>query len=137
METVTVGCKLPSGLHLNAYIMEDASEPVMGGGTRMTKVARFAKRVTIKGVGRAVDASHISYGAALTHGVDAEVWASWLAANKDSDIVKKGIVFAATKLDDTKSQARLAENEKTGLEPVNPNDLPREFVGKIEKAKAA
>ena len=136
MGTVTIGCKLPNGLHLTVYNMVDGQEPIMGGGWRTVKKAEYAGRVTVKGVGRRVDDPRVAFGAALTHGVDADHWARWLEANKDSDVVKNGLIFAAVKQDDVKSEARLNEATKTGMEPIAPASLPKEFMGKIETAKA-
>lgn len=137
MPTVTIGCKLPNGLHLNVFNMVDDYEPVMGGGTRKTQRAQFAGRVTVKGVGRRVDDPRIVAGAALTHNVDADHWARWLAANKDSDVVKNGLIFAAAKAGEAEAQAKDHVSLKSGLEPIDPESLPAEFVRKIETAKAA
>ena len=109
----------------------------MGGGKRMTKQAQLRDRVRINGIGRREpDHSVMSSGFALTPNVDAELWNSWLAANKDSDAVKKGLVFAQTKTDSAAAQAKDHRSEITGLEPLDPENLPLEFRRKIETVPA-
>ena len=134
---VTIGCKLPSGIHLCIFAMEPAFEPVLGGGMRETKRAVPVGRVTIRGTGRASDDPRVVGGYALTPNVDADVWAKWLADNKDADLVKKGLIFAHAKHDSAEAIAREHKNERSGLEPVDPTNLPTEFKNKIETAKAA
>lgn len=134
--TVTIGCKLPSGVHLNIFTMEDSQEPIMGGGWRVIKKASFAGRVTIKGVGRRVDDPRVVGGYALTPNVDADVWAEWLKQNKDSDLVKNRMVFAHVKQAEAEAQARDQQSLRSGLEPVDPGNLPPEFKRKIETAQA-
>lgn len=132
--TVSVACKLPSGIHLNVFTMEDAQEPVLGGGWRTVKRAVPAGRVTLKGTGRRVDDPRIVGGYALTHNVDADHWANWLTANKDSALVKNGLIFAHVKPAEVEAQARDHREAVSGLEPVDPNNLPAEFKKKIETA---
>ena len=134
---VTVGCRLPAGLHCDIFRMEDTVEHLMNGsGTRTMKIARKAGRFTIKGTGRRVDDPRIVYGAALTHGVDADHWALWLEQNKGADVIEKGLIFAHAKQDSVEAQARTHENERTGLEPANPDALPAEFQ-KVKTEKRA
>ena len=133
--TVTVGCRLPAGLHLPIFRMQDIEEPLMNSaGVRKTKIAVPIGRITIKGTGRRVDDPRVIYGAALTPDVDADTFAKWLEDNKDSDLVRKGLVFAHAKPAEVSVIARERENERSGLEPIDPANLPPEFKRKIEAA---
>jgi hypothetical protein len=136
--TVSVGCKLPAGMILQTFKMEDRSEPVMGGGVRTVKMATISdKRVRLNGWSRFVgqDVSFpIVSGAGITHGVDADFFAEWLKQNADSDVVKNGFVFAQDKPGETKAQARDHVSLQTGLERIDPENLPGEFKKKITTA---
>jgi hypothetical protein len=133
--TVSVACKVPSGLHLRLFSMEDFSEPVMGGGTRTVKRAvETGQRVTVKGFAHPIDkapTAQIAGGYALTPNVDADFFAAWLAQNADSAIVKNKLIFAADKPTYAESKAREQEEIKSGLEPIDPNRMPKG----LEKAK--
>lgn len=135
-KTITVGCKLPNGIVLHLDEMVDDYEPVMGGGSRKIKVAkRLPMTVTLNGaavpVGTPLPKHQISYGAGLTHGVDAEFFDKWLEANKEAPFVKNKLVFAATGRDSAEDQAKELEAVKTGLEPLDPSFT----VGKDGKSK--
>jgi hypothetical protein len=143
--TVTVACKLPHGLWLKVFRTEDWDEPVMGGGYRKTTraVELPEHRVLIGGVAAPFGmspASPMVAGYALTHGVPAAVWEKWLDDNKDSDIVRKKLIFAYAKEADTAAAAKENEGRRSGLEPLDPTNLPRDFqarrpgLGQLEKA---
>lgn len=93
--TVTVGCKIPNGLHLD-----------LGG-----------KRITLNGS----SSSLVIGGYGLTEGVPAEFFEAWMKAYADSPAVTNGLVFAQEKAADARAQALDQAEIKTGLEPLNPN----------------
>lgn len=66
--TVSIGCKMPHGLHLSVAGM-------------------LPKRVTLQGVGR-------GKGFSVTPGVPADFWEAWIAQNSDAPFVIRGFVFA-------------------------------------------
>lgn len=139
-ETVTIACKLPHGLVLRLWQMVDVDQPVMGGGVRTVREARLDMdrgRVLIGGVAAPfgqVPASQVSYGYALTPNVDAEFWTEWLRQNATLDVVKNKLIFAIPKPVDIPAKTRELEDNKSGLEPLDPLNLPREFR-KVETAK--
>jgi len=135
--TVTIGCKLPNGMHLDTFRMETRPVKTIIGTTIEEKQAIRTGRFTVKGIGRRTDDAGLAMGYALTYGCPKEVWDAWLAANKDSDVVKKGIIFASGNSADAKAKARENEMQKSGLEPLNPREIPREFKGKIETVPAS
>ena len=101
MSTVTVACKLTWGIQLD--------------------LAGY-KSVTLKGPTVAWGEPPIAVGGyALTHNVDADFMAAWLTLYKDADMVKKRFIFAYPKPSDATSAALDMQNEKTGLEPLDPD----------------
>lgn len=101
MSTVTVACKIPNGLQLDL---------------------EGHKSVILKGPSVAWGAPPIAIGGyALTPNVDADFMAAWLTVYKDSDMVKKMFVFAYPKHADASSAALEFQDEKTGLEPLDPD----------------
>lgn len=92
--TVTVGCKLPNGLHLD-----------LGD-----------KRVTLNGA----NSARIVGGYGITEGVDAAFFEAWKKTYADSPAVKNGLVFAHGKTGDVEAQAREQAEIRTGLEPLDP-----------------
>lgn len=104
--TVTVGCKLPNGLHLDL------------GETR----------VTVRGT----NSAKVVGGHGITENVDASFFAAWMDKNKELAFVKNGAIFAHEKRANTEAQAEMMEDAKTGLEPLDPNKLP----AGLEKADA-
>lgn len=96
--TVIVGCKLPNGLILE-----------LGD-----------KRVTIKGA----NSSNIIGGHGITEGVDKEFFDAWMAKNAGLQFVKAELLFAHEKAASTAAQAKEQADEKTGLEPLDPEAKP-------------
>jgi hypothetical protein len=139
--TMTVACKIPNGLMLRVFVPETYDVPVMGGGMKTVTRSRPTDwSCKLNGPARKLgqDVAHqIIHGAGLTHGVDADLFALWLEQNKTSDYVVKGLVFGQVKPNDTIQQANEHRHEKTGLEAVDPKNLPDEFKRKIETAVAA
>jgi hypothetical protein len=123
-KTVTVACRLPNGLDLRLFRMEEWDEPVMGGGFRKTKRAvQYGEVVTLKGTavpfGSAPTAS--PHGYALTHGVPADVWEQWLEQNKQSPIVLNHQVFAQPTPARANDMAKEHKSARSGLEPITPD----------------
>lgn len=83
-DVISVGCKMPSGLHLDLIDVNGVRD-------------RFA---TLKGsaykradTGGGYDPNASTGGFALTFGVDKTKFTQWLKANKDSDILKAGLII--------------------------------------------
>lgn len=139
MPTVTIACKLPSGLLLRVFKMEESQEPVMGGGFRSVKVARqVGETVRINGCAHPQDKAPLQpivqgTGYALTPGVDKEFWDTWLAQNKDLMAVRNGLIFAHEKEASTVAEAREKKSVRSGLERLDPDKLP----SGLEKVKTA
>ncbi len=127
-DTVTVGCKLPSGLFLQNFFMEEFQEQVMGGGTRTSKRAVRIEEI-YHVCGNSLDISKIALGEVpnliiggygITSGIPRAFWEEWLRTNKDSHVVKNGLIYAED--NDAKARKRAAEGARlrSGLEPIDP-----------------
>ena len=93
MPQVTVGCKLPNGLHLD----------------------HMGKRVTLNGF----NTSDVIGGHGLTV-VDKEFFEGWMTAYKDYAPVKQGLIFAHDKEANTRSEALEKIDNKSGFEGIDP-----------------
>lgn len=137
--TLTVACKIPTGLVIQVYVSEEWDEPVMGGGTRRAK--RAVKRgdpIKLNGPAKFFNKAplhDIRNGVGLTYGVDADTFNEWVKQNADSDFIKKRMVFAHAKTPEVDAQAKDLRTEKSGMERMNPKDLPAEFRRKITTAE--
>jgi hypothetical protein len=139
---VTVHSKLPNGIILQLSVQEDRLEPTLGVGTRMYKAwvkDPMSERYTVPGTALAVGqvpAHRIIGGYATLAGVPVDFWETWLEQNKDSDIVRRHLIFASRQDGDGDAQARDGESLRTGLEPLAvgtpeaPVTDPRVGVGK-------
>jgi hypothetical protein len=140
---LTVACKIPNGLVIQVYGTEPWQEPVMGGGHRTVQrafVRQDMGRAVLNGPARKLgkDMPHeIRNGVGLTHGVDADLFNAWLEQNKDQEYVKKGLVFAHAKPAEVHAQAKDTRSVKSGLEPIDPNNMPEEFRRKASKVTTA
>lgn len=139
---VTVGCKIPNGLKLRIFQMKKTNELVMGGGTREVEVAeQVGDVVAIKGYALPFNMQSMGLhvgGYALTPGVDADFWKTWLAQNRENDIVKNNLIFAQAKNESARAQAKEQKDVWDGMSPMVPDKdrrTPRGQKGiKIETA---
>lgn len=129
--TVTVASKLPMDFVLKLYTWTKRNELVMGGGTREVRVAEAArgvKQFIVQGNSWAQNKGahqQIVGGFAITHGIPKDFWDQWLEQNKDSDIIVNGMLFAHGETASAISEAKEKEKEKSGLERLDPNNLPK------------
>lgn len=130
-DTVTVACKLPHGLVLRLYTMIEVSEPTAGGSFRKAKRAQvIGEQVVVKGYitrfDRRKDPAPAAQGSsyALTHGVNADFFNKWLEQNADLDAVKNNLIWAHS-VDMVEGFVKEHEKQKSGLEPIDPENLPR------------
>lgn len=134
--TVTIGCKLPNGLVLRIFRMEEEAEPVMGGGSRMRKVARqIGEAIEVKGYSKPFGEeprAQIIGGYALTPGIDGDFWELWWNQNQSSAIVRNGLIFAHDRTEDTAAQAKEQKATWDGLAPLIP-DVDRRIPKRIDR----
>lgn len=125
-ETVTVVCRLPSGLVLDLYDPEDlrtragSVAPVMAPPVPRASVRLAGARRDVRFHAR--DNRLLGLGGHTQ--VDKAFWDAWVAQNPGYLPLKNGLVFAQARAAD--AQARLAEcaSQRTGLEGLDPNALP-------------
>jgi len=127
---ITVACKLPHGLRLRLYKMEPFAEPVLGGGVRETKKAvQVGNEVVLNGYRQLpfgqVPRAMIASGFALTSNVPKDFFEEWLKQNKDSAVVKQGLIFAHVERESVEDQAKDHRKVRNGLEPLDPKNLPK------------
>lgn len=106
MALVTVGCKLPNGLHLDLD----------------------GRRATINGA----NSSRIVGGYGLTE-VDKDLWEAWAKAYAESPLIKNGLVFAQGSAASAEAKAKEQAEIKSGLEPLVPG---KGVLGEVQPAKA-
>lgn len=127
--TVTVASKLPHGLIMRIFDFVEAPVPVMGGGTRMEKVAQPREEtVVLNGCAHPQNkapTAQIVGGFALTYNVDEQFWERWLDQNKTSMMVKNGLIFAHHDANSTMDQAEDHASIRSGLERLDPKKLPK------------
>ncbi len=128
-ETVTIACKIPNGIILHLCGEEKTFEPLMGGGYReVMRYPRLEETVHVKGCSVDVGAllkgnfdQQMAGGYALTTGVPKKFWDRWFEANKETDMVKNKVIFAASSESRIRSEAREHEKTLSGLEAIDPD----------------
>lgn len=90
---VTVGCKLPNGI-----IIEQGGKTISLNGANSARIAG---------------------GHGLTV-VDGNLFTAWMEAHKDFAPVKKGLIFAHESPKRVEEMAAEREENKTGMEPIDP-----------------
>lgn len=116
---VTVGCKLPNGLHLDLKANDGA-----------------IVRHTLKGA----NAARIVGGYGITENIPDDFMKAWLKKNAKHPAVISGAVFIHN---DTKSAETIAKERSgavtTGLEPVDPlkNGMLKGADGELDKSAVA
>jgi len=105
--TITVGCKLPHGMHLD---IRQAGEPV--------------QRVTLKGINSLTQGAIIRQaqigGFAVTENVSKEFFEEWIRQNKEHPAVKNSLIFAHVQTDSVRDMAEDRDELKHGFEPIDP-----------------
>jgi hypothetical protein len=127
---VTVACKLPHGLTLRIFEMENFDEPLMGAiGSRTTKLAKeLQQRYVVNGFSHPQNRApkhQIVEGFALTHRIPLEFWEKWLSQNKDSMMVKNNLIFAHEQAASTEDMATERKDVRSNLERLDPDKLPK------------
>lgn len=150
--TVTVACRLPHGLILRVFQMEEIQVPLLNGPPKTVKQAmEMAKRFVINGFAHAQNrapeyeilAGHplangtMEGGFALTPGVPKDLWDMWLEQNKTSMMVKNGLVFAFESRADVGAKATDGQKIRSGLERMDPDHLPAVIANAVKTDKEA
>jgi hypothetical protein len=129
--TVTVASKFPMDFTLRLFDWVKRYEPVMGGGQREVRIAerrRGAKEFIVQGNSWPQNKGphqQINFGYAMTPGIPKAFWDEWVEQNKEADYVVNGMLFAHAEGASTMAEAREKEKEKSGLERLDPKNLPK------------
>lgn len=138
-KTVTVGSKLPQSIYLQRSAPRTSKIPGRYGPEDETVYVPFGPRVVIRGTAVPVAVSprdlkrmgytmpRIEEGAALTRGVDAEWFALWMEEHAGDEWVQGGLIFAHAQEASVLDWAREHEGLRSGLEPIDPEDLDRKY----------
>lgn len=102
--TVTVGCKLPNGIHMDFHT---PGKPL--------------RRFTLRGS----NASRVVGGFGITHDVPKDFFDEWMKVNAELPAVKNGFIFAMKDKESVESRAKEMAKEKTGLERLDPKQTPK------------
>jgi hypothetical protein len=121
--TVIVGCKIPSGLIIDARASDGEVIRMRLNGSAVPVLATLDRKMP----------SHqIEGGFGLTT-VNKDAFMAWWKDHQDYEPVKRGFVFVAERSDSARSIAQERRGEKTGFEPLNPDKLPTAKVTKMTK----
>lgn len=120
--TVTVACKLPAGIFMQAYQLTEIEETIPNGSRRIKQAVPVGDRIKINGnaAPQGSVSPHVGAGGyAFTHNVPADTAKAWLEANKDSDMVKNRLIFIADKPETANDRAKNNHAVLSGLERLN------------------
>jgi hypothetical protein len=150
--TVTVACKLPHGLILRVFEMEEIEVQLLNGPPKKVKQAKeLAKRFFVNGFShaqnRAPDYEIVggiplangtpNGGYALTPGVPKDLWDLWWEQNKTSAMARNGLIWAMESRNDVGAKAADGAKIKSGLERMDPEHLPAILANAVKTDKEA
>jgi hypothetical protein len=142
-DTVTIACKLPAGVILRVFEWHDYMEPLRDGTLKESRRAipvpdaQFVVRGTwISTAGQAYNRNNgavadlLPGGYAITEGCPKAIWDTWLEQNKQSDLVKNGIIFAFPDRNSVVEEVKKRPDVVSGLEPIDRSN-PAAKMGSI------
>jgi hypothetical protein len=136
--TVTIACRLPHGLKCQVHRKESRDVPVLGGGYKKEEYwAPTGEEFIINGNAHPQNEAPLvpmSRGFALTRGVPKHLWDAWLAQYKSLPAVVTGAIFAHERESKVVDEAKEKMGVRTGLERIDPNNLPAEFNRRVRTA---
>ena len=127
--SVVVACKLPMGLVLRTFEMREVTQLTQAGIAMKVPQAQAEDRQHFvfgpSHPQNKAPKSELRDAFALTPGVPADLWNKWLEQNKDSDLVRNGLIFAHGSDKDVKAQAADHAKQMSGLERLDPKAMPK------------
>lgn len=127
-ETVIVACKVLSGMRCRIHKLTKVTEVGMGSTRTVQQWLETDKEFVLAGPAHAQNEGprhQVVGGFALTYGVRKDYWDEWRTQNADLPAVRNGLVFAYENREKAIDAAKERKGIKTGLERVNPHDLPK------------
>lgn len=142
MPKCVIGCKIPNGVILRNYKMVDSTENTPMGSRPIKRAQQIGGAVTINGPSAPyghMREDPLRFGYALTYNVDREFMEKWFQDNWDQDMVANKLIIMANRDEDIIKQAKTNYHEgiRSGLEPLDPQNLPAEFRGQRMKIVTA
>lgn len=134
LRTVTVACKLPNGLILRLFHKVSVRHAGPGGFVSVEEFQVDPEAPVFRVNGNAFPRNGGGVlkhdvtgdnGYGLTHGIPRDFWEKWVLQFKDTPAVVNGLIFAFPNREDAIARANELEDLRTGLEPLDPNKLPR------------
>lgn len=125
--TVTVACKIPQGLRCRLHEKRRVDEVTLGGTRTVEQFFATDKEFVVHGPahGQNEGPRHLTVaGYAITRGIDKSLWDAWYEQNLELDAVQRNLIFAYESTDKAKDAAKEGRTIKTGLERLNPHELP-------------
>jgi len=125
--TVTVACKVLNGMRCRIHKLSKVTEVGMGSTRTVQQWLETDKEFVLAGPAHAQNEGprhQVVGGFAITYGVPKDLWDEWRQQNSDLPAVKNGLIFAYEAPDKAMDAAKERKGIKTGLERVNPHDLP-------------
>lgn len=124
-DTVTVVCRLPSGMVMEIHDLDGLKDRRSTGQIDMS-VPQPVKRIPLRGVRRdprfhAKDNRMIGLGGRTE--VAKSDWEAWIKQNAKSALVTRNVVFAVAKESDAKAKLSDVAQDLTGFEPNDPENL--------------
>lgn len=143
-DTVTIGCKWPNGIVMRLYDLVEETVIYNGNPVKESRAMQKGEEYVLNGfsldlgkmAGGIPPEHEIVGGYGLTHGIPRAFAEEWFEQNKNSDLVKRNLVFMSGREQDARAQARDLKSLKSGIEPIDPNDpAPRAGLrsGSIQK----
>lgn len=131
--TVTIACKIPSGLVLQLCKPTKWVEETPSGGKDRIRYDKTGPRHYVAGPaypnGQAPEnfpeRPAIAGGFALTSGIPKDFWDAWLKQNEESSFVLNGQVFARPTFDAAQGVGREMHAVRSGFEPMAKDLDPR------------
>lgn len=127
-ETVTVICKIPQGILLQLHKEEKFNEVTMGGSREVMRFRPVGEPVHINGPAHGQNEGPrvaMSKSFAITENVSKDFWDKWMKeTGQYLPATKNGLLVAAPNISQAKDIAKENQKERTGLERLDPNNLP-------------
>jgi hypothetical protein len=133
--TVVIGCKIPNGIVFREFTMIEKTIRVHGMVSTEEMSQEVGERFTVRGPAfpfGQIPNIPIVGGYALTAGVPGDLARTWFQQNEKADIVRNQLIFAEETIERATSRAKELAKTRSGLEPLDPANLPSEFSkGKV------
>jgi hypothetical protein len=127
-ETVSVACKIPQGFDCTIHEKREFKQVTKGGMAVTEQSFPTELGFRLKGPARGQNEGPrvlTAGGFAITQGVDKALWDAWREQYKDHPAVKSGLIYSLGSSNKTIDAAKERKGMKTGLERLNPHDMPK------------